>query len=67
MVEMIKDNIKRYKDFLIYKKLAYDNACDKFIGYMLCLRDLNLITFEESTSEITRFCMNYPHVEKEEK
>lgn len=66
MVEMIRKNIDEYKDLLIFIKQDYDTACDRFVGYMMCLRDLNLITIEESTTEITRFCMNYPHVEKEE-
>ena len=65
MVEMIRKNIDEFKDLLIFKKDTYDTSCDRFIGYMLCLRDLNLITFEEYTIEITRFCMYYPHVEKE--
>lgn len=66
MLEMVREKIEGMVNFLKDEKIEYKRACSLLNGYLMALREFNLITSEESHKIISDFCLDYFDVSKEE-
>ena len=67
MLEMVKDKIEEMINFLKKEKVEYKRANAVLNGYLIALREFNLITFEEGSNLISKFCVDYLEASKEDK
>lgn len=67
MLDMVKEKIEKMIKFLKDMDLEYKRACSLLNGYLIALRDFNLIIAEESYEILSKFCLDYFDVSKEEK
>ena len=66
MQNMVREKIEGMIEFLKDEKIEYKRACSLLNGYLMALREFNLITSEESHETISKFCLDYFDVSKEE-